>query len=399
MARRKCVLYVQYTNPGVYPPLDHSSHILAEAGWEVLFLGMAIHPTLTLTPHPRIQVRSLPYVSPGWRQKVHYLRYLLWALWWVLRWQPAWVYASDPMSAPVAWLCTFLPNVKVLYHEHDAPDSDTTNSAFMRFILGMRQRVGQRAMVNVIPNEKRATLFAEETATPRPVLTVWNCPARHEVPPPVIKNTSAIRLIYHGSIVPQRLPLSVIDAMVAVQAEVELHVVGYDTQTPVGYSHQLKEYATQKGIGERVILHGALATRADLLHQAAQCHIGLAFMPPTSVNLNLDTMAGASNKPFDYMACGLAILVTPLPEWEALYVQTGYGVACDPTDPAALAQAIQWYADHPADREAIGAAGRQQILNEWNYEAQFAPVLVYFEGALPAYTPVPPLPTPTDALL
>lgn len=33
------ILYIQYTNPAGYPPLEHSSRILAQADWEVLFLG------------------------------------------------------------------------------------------------------------------------------------------------------------------------------------------------------------------------------------------------------------------------------------------------------------------------------------------------------------------------
>ena len=33
------ILYVQYTTPAGYPPLEHSSRILADRGWEVQFLG------------------------------------------------------------------------------------------------------------------------------------------------------------------------------------------------------------------------------------------------------------------------------------------------------------------------------------------------------------------------
>ena len=32
------VLYIQYTNPGHYPPLEHSAHLLADAGADVLFV-------------------------------------------------------------------------------------------------------------------------------------------------------------------------------------------------------------------------------------------------------------------------------------------------------------------------------------------------------------------------
>lgn len=371
----KRLLYVQYTNPGVYPPLDHSSHILAEAGWDVLFLGIAIHPTMVLTPHPKIQVKHLPNVAPGWRQKVHYFYYLLWILLWVWRWRPHWIYASDPLSTPIALLLTYLPNVKVLYHEHDSPDDQTATTAFMRLILKARRQVARRVIVNVLPNDKRGELLRQSSHTTRPILTVWNCPGYAEVPALSTKSFTPLRLLYNGTIVPQRLPLTIIEAIAQVSAEIELHVIGYETIGARGYSQSLRDYAIHLGISHRLVLYGTVATRAELLQLTKNCHVGLAFMPLVTDDLNLETMAGASNKPFDYMACGLAMLVSPLPTWENLYVVRGYGLACNPADPIALIKAIQWYLDHPAELHDMGEAGRQQILKVWNYETQFQPIL------------------------
>jgi glycosyltransferase involved in cell wall biosynthesis len=385
---KKRILYVQYTNPGVYPPLDHSSHILAEAGWEILFLGIALHPQMTLTPHPRIQVKTLPEVAPGWQQKVHYFYYLLWMMIWVLRWRPMWIYASDPLSTPIALLLTYLPRLKVLYHEHDSPDERTPTTAFMRLILKTRRQVARRVAANVLPNATRGDLLRHSSNTTRSILTVWNCPGYAEVPTLSNKPAMPLRLLYNGTIVPQRLPLTIIEAIAQVSDEVELHVIGYETIGATGYSQTLRDHATHLGISHRLVLHGTVATRADLLRLTAQCHIGLAFMPLETNDLNLETMAGASNKPFDYMVCGLALLVSPLPEWEALYVTQGYGLASNPADPTALTQAIQWYVDHPIERQQMGEAGRQQILKGWNYETQFQSVLALLETSLGTPTTV-----------
>ena len=51
-------------------------------------------------------------------------------------------------------------------------------------------------------------------------------------------------------------------------------------------------------------------------------------------------MAGASNKPFDYMAAGLALLVSDQPDWRAMFVEPGYARACDPTDPSSIATSL-----------------------------------------------------------
>ena len=56
------ILYVQYTNPAGYPPLEHSSRMLADAGWEVLFLGTGAlgAGALRFPQHLNIEVRQMP---------------------------------------------------------------------------------------------------------------------------------------------------------------------------------------------------------------------------------------------------------------------------------------------------------------------------------------------------
>jgi glycosyltransferase involved in cell wall biosynthesis len=108
--------------------------------------------------------------------------------------------------------------------------------------------------------------------------------------------------------------------------------------------------------------------------------VGLAFMPKNSADVNEQTMSGASNKAFDYLACGLALLVSDLPEWRTMYVDTGVGLTCDPDDPESIAAALQWFIEHPVEMRAMGERGRQRILSEWNYEHEFDPVVGMLTG-------------------
>ena len=61
------VMYVQYTNPAAYPPLEHSSRIAAGQGWDVLFVGAEVlgAAALRFTPHERIGVRRLAAIRAG----------------------------------------------------------------------------------------------------------------------------------------------------------------------------------------------------------------------------------------------------------------------------------------------------------------------------------------------
>ncbi len=150
----------------------------------------------------------------------------------------------------------------------------------------------------------------------------------------------------------------------------KLKIAGYETIGHPGYVAELLGLAEALGVADRVDYIGTLAKRQDLLKHCGRCDVGLAlFVPPVR-----EPMAGASNKPFDYLACGLPLLVANLPDWQAMYVQPGYGLACNPEDPESIAAVVNWYLHHPTEMRAMGEQGRQRILNDWNYEAQFSVV-------------------------
>ena len=157
------ILFLQFTNPAGYPPLLHSSRLLATNGWEVLFLGIRSQGTacLRIPPHPGIQTRQMDLCPAGWRQKVQYLRFAASALWCSARWRPDWIYASDPLSCPVALLLSRLPGIRVLYHEHDAPLERSIPASVLR----ARRRLAHQAQLCVLPNQERLKQFQDATGT------------------------------------------------------------------------------------------------------------------------------------------------------------------------------------------------------------------------------------------
>jgi glycosyltransferase involved in cell wall biosynthesis len=371
-------VYVQYTNPAGYPPLEHSSRLLAERGWHVLFLGTGAWgaDTFRFPPHPNVSVRQLAFCPAGWRQKLHYLAFCAWVVAWVVWWRPRYVYASDYLAAPLALLLSYLPGLRVIYHEHDTPPCAGA-SRFARLCLAARARLTRRAELSVLPGRERAATFRREVAPGREVLCVWNCPTRDEVVPPRSpRGGEELVLFYHGSIVPPQLPETVLHALARLPAAVRLRVAGYETAGHRGYVDRLRALAGQLGVADRVEWLGSAPTRAQLLGWCATADVGLALFPRESHQ----PMAGASNKPFDYLACGLALVVSDLPDWKALFVEPGYALACDPEDPDAIAAALRQFLEQPARARALGEAGRQRIRSEWNYETQFTPVLDLLEG-------------------
>jgi glycosyltransferase involved in cell wall biosynthesis len=373
----KRVLFIQYTNPAAYPPLEHASRILARDGWTVLFLGTGSFGAneLRFRHHASIENRQMRFCPPGWRQKLHYLQFILWTVFWTVRWRPNWAYASDLLSCPAALVISYVPQVRVIYHEHDSPTAYGKN-LFQRIAQAARLKLADRAQQCILPNEVRASLFAKETANGNNVSWVWNCPSLEEVSttrPP--NDGRELWVLYHGSIVPARLPATVLHALAVLPDTVKLRIIGYETVGHAGYVEELRRLANDLGIADRVHFVGSVPLRADLLDWCRKCDVGLALMPKRSDDLNEQAMVGASNKPFDYLSSGLALLVSDLPDWRQFFVKSGCAYACLPEDPQSIAEALRWFLAHPEEMRAMGELGRQRILTDWNYEAQFAPIL------------------------
>ena len=375
------IAYIQYTNPAGYPALEHSSQILADDRWKVLFLGTSVDgiESLRFPPHPGITVRRLSTSRPGWRQKAHYCRFVFWAAIWALASRCRWVYASDPLACPAGLLLSFAPWIQVIYHEHDSPTTSRNGrgvSRFMRFVFWTRRALANRAALCVLPNQRRAELFAQDPGRRARILCVWNCPAKKEIGAARTSfNGDALWVMYHGSLVPSRLPATVIEALAMLPEKIKLRMVGYETIGHKGYVAELQSLARKLGVVHRVEFVGTIPTRAELFERCGNSDVGLAFMPKFSQDINEQAMTGASNKPFDYLACGLALLVSDLPDWRALYVDNGHALPIDPEDPDSIVTALRWLLDHPDERRAMGQRGRERILADWNYEKQFAPVL------------------------
>ena len=368
------VLHVQYTNPGAYPPLVRGAQLLAESGADVLMLGTRVRglDAFEVAPSPGISVRLAPEADDGWRLKAHYARYAAWVAREATAWRPDWIYASDLLSAPIALAVRSLTRARVVYHEHDAPTHERP-SWVIRRSLDARLRLLRRADVVVAPNAERAARLSA-LAGGRPVFAVWNCPRRPSRRPRRQMVGDALRLVFRGSVNEERLPLTIVDAVATVRVPVTLDVAGYETAGSRGYLAAFAAHASRRHVGDRVRLLGTVS-ESGLVDVCERADIGLALMPMASPDENMRHMTGASNKVFEYLSYGIAPLVSDLPDWRRTFVDRGYAFACDPTDNASIAGALQWAADHRGAIREIAARGWNRLAEGWNYEAQFSPVL------------------------
>lgn len=364
------VLYVQYTDPAGYPPLEHGAHVLAEAGWRVLFAGIeSFGARFKLREHERISMIRVGGRSGG---AFGVLKYALFAIATGViarRFKPDWIYASDVLSAPATLLARKITGARVIYHEHDIPTlpANARNRAVMR----AREKLIATADLLVVPAEGRKRALGPAGD---PAQVVWNCPLPEEVADSVPVHQERITLVYAGSITRERLPASMIHALALLPASVHLRIIGYQTVGGPDYVDELFAAAREAGVADRVMYAGAFERRILMENELSACDIGIATADTTGTDENMQTMAGASNKAFDYMARGLPILVSDDPAWRRMFVDPGFGVACNPLDPASIAAALTPLLD-AARRAEMGERARLRIRDDWNYDRQFAPII------------------------
>ena len=373
---RKRILYIQYTSPSGYPPLINGSRILADAGWKVHLLGVSPVGTASMRfpTLPDVTVRIMWINAKGWLPpRLHYLLFLCWVLARGIAFRPSWVYASDPFSTPGALALRRFLGCNTAYHEHDKPGH--ADSRAMRAVLKRRQGLLSVADLVIAPSAGRmADLSRADGRGPR--LVISNFPSSSEVIP--VKSgdsTGPFRLWYHGSLGPHLLPLELLDALARLD-EITLTAAGYETVGTRGFVHRLRSRARELRIEGRLEILGPM-DRQDLIRRSATAHVGLALFDE---ELTRDgTLIGASNKPYDYMAGSLALLVPDSEDWVQTFVEPGYGRACDPRDVRSLVNALEWMVSHVDEVNEMGRSGRRRILDDWNYERQFEPALRYFE--------------------
>jgi len=378
----KRILYIIYSNPAVYPPLEHSSRIFADAGWDVLFLGARVigNERLQFKPHPKIAVWAFPPATSGglWL-KCHYALFVLWTIVRAVLWRPDWVYASDLWSTLPAWLLK-KAGFRILYHEHDPPQTDGRSISWTkRIVFRARRAIARDSALCVLPGSGRADVFRRETGTDRPVTVVWNVPSVTEISSarPMEGARGDLVLVYHGSLAPSRLPITLIEAVLRLDG-VRLHATGYEVPGHRGYADHIKRIVADRRREGSVMFHDPMPRHELMLHGPTG-HVGISLLPREMADPDFPSMLGPSNKPFDYMSLGMALLVTDLPDWKEVFVDGGYGMACDPSSVESVQAVLRWFLENPDRTRQMGELGRERILDEWNYEKAFGKALAAIE--------------------
>ncbi|MDP3919969.1 MAG: glycosyltransferase [Candidatus Omnitrophota bacterium] len=138
------------------------------------------------------------------------------------------------------------------------------------------------------------------------------------------------------------------------------------------FRRELAVIAGRAGVSKRVIFLGHLTYKNVFSYTV---DADLAFGMPKPVSLNFKYMAGASNKRFEYMACGVPQISNAEPGVKELIDLNGIGVSVNAEKPRDIAEAVKGLLGDEKRRRTMSEKARKLHLTLYNYDVQYRPVL------------------------
>jgi glycosyltransferase involved in cell wall biosynthesis len=265
----------------------------------------------------------------------------------------------------VAFLASFVRAILVLrprvVHAHDA--AMLLPGAIGAWMTGAALVYDSHELATGVPYRERAWAWfvgaLERAIVPRcaGVITVSDGIAqrlaqRYRLPtvPTVVRNVSALAaggegglrrrlrlgpdvplVLHQGAPAPDRGCDVLVDA-VSRLAGVALVFLG---DPEPGYGERLSAEILRRGVADRITSLPSVALD-ELLAQTAEADVGVTLLQDTCENHRL----ALPNKLFEYIAAGVPVVASALPETQRLIETHGVGWCSPPEDPDALAQVI-----------------------------------------------------------
>lgn len=276
--------------------------------------------------------------------------------------RPRIVIAHDVAMLPPAFVVSRVTGAKLVYDSHElATGVPYRSGLWARLVETIERRLVPDCDVVLTVSEGIASRIRALYGLPKDPVVIRNLP---DLPPPEQSAAPDIRkdlqvgdrllVLHQGAVADGRGGPVLLDAIARLGAA-QLLFVG--TEGP--FAEHLETRAEEMGIDDRVHFRPPVPLE-ELLSHTAQADVGVSLLEDTCENHRL----ALPNKVFEYLAAGLPVVASDLPELRRLAIDhPGRIFLADPGDAASVASAIELAAQAP------GESGRAPGL-EWATERQ-----------------------------
>lgn len=284
------------------------------------------------------------------------------------------VHFHDPELIPVGILLK-LRGKKVVYDVHeDVPQQILTKHWIapaarktVAKLASMAEALGARlfdAIVAVTPAIARR-FPAEKT------ITVQNYPILGELAPAneIPYADRPMALAYVGKASKMRGILEMVQAMDLLPKDLGARLTLVGEVVPATL-----EAEVQSMPGWERVENIGWQPRAGVAATLGQVRAGIVVFGPFPNHVEAQP-----NKLFEYMSAGLPVIASDFALWRKIVHNVGCGLLVDPTDPAAIAEAMKWMFAHPAEAEAMGRHGQEAVRSQYNWAREAEKLITLYE--------------------
>jgi glycosyltransferase involved in cell wall biosynthesis len=157
-------------------------------------------------------------------------------------------------------------------------------------------------------------------------------------------DAAAVIILFQGGLIAGRNLETLVEAMPLVTTPA-MHLVFLGDGA---LARKLSRHAEIRRVKDRVHFHPAVAQN-DLLRYTASADLGIIPYQPTCLN----NLYCTPNKLFEYIAAGVPMLATDLPELRRLIAGNDIGLMIDTASPAAIARALNGVTADRAEMERL----------------------------------------------
>lgn len=376
----KKILLSIYSSPERYPPTLNAIEELSKKGYAVTVLYRAnVEPSWGFPENVKREpdgklIAVMEQMSLGRFSSIFLnIKYVIKSI--QLSWSvkpDIYLVYDEKALALFSWVFFLIPKGKLWFHSHDV--NEHPNRGIKKYLELLRERTLKKASLVTLPAIERLSYIPVGPATQVQLLPNFPSIAFYSRYKKTEQNDCEISLLYQGAISDGHGLLEIVSILgqPVNGKKLKLHLAGVDRS---GYVKELQEKASKLGVESQVVYHGLLPY-IELPKLTVNCDIGIAINKPKGIIYQ--TGGTASNKIYEYAACGLPILYYDN-EHYTKYLgkhEWALGTNLSPDNILDCIQAID------NDYSRYSEAARNSFLEVYNYENAFKPVGLLLDGLL-----------------
>lgn len=235
------------------------------------------------------------------------------------------------------YLVSKIKNCRLIYDSHEyfteVPEL-IARPKVKAFWEKLERRIFPKLKTVYTVNESLARMYEKKYNVP--VKSVMNLPFYKENPSQ--EKNEIFTVIYQGVLNKDRGLEELVSAFEHLP-EFHLWILGSGD-----VEQHLKKQVEKSDLSRQVSFFGKVPFE-QLAEITSKAHLGVSLEKGTNLNYHFAT----PNKVFDYLASGLPVLASGLPEIKKIVDNFQVGICIDEIKPALIAEKIQWMHDHPQE--------------------------------------------------